>query len=242
MKRVLITAPARQEPKVFKEYLEGIDRLNVPEGYAVDTFFVINNCMELLPLLRRTDAYAIIDTDDRDYERTLDDHVWTFDNILNMSRLRNFTIDYALENGYDYWFSVDTDIILHPDTLKWLIGADKDIISEFFFTVSKGYNKWCNAWMYDQLSGMPVPLLDQPGTYRCGMTGACMLVKRKVLESGVNYTPIPNIRYALNGEDRHFCVRAACAGFEMWTDTHCTPDHLYTEKLYNDYMKRKEGR
>ena len=33
-----------------------------------------------------------------------------------------------------------------------------------------------------------------------GMTGACTLVKRKVFEAGVDYTPIPNIRKALRGE------------------------------------------
>ena len=75
-----------------------------------------------------------------------------------------------------------------------------------------------------------------PGLYRCGMTGALTLVKRKVLEAGVDYTRIPNIRSALRGEDRHFCVRAACAGFEMWIDTHCPATHLYTRKLYEDYM------
>ena len=68
------------------------------------------------------------------------------------------------------------------------------------------------------------------------MTGACTLVTRKVFEAGVDYTQIPNIRKALRGEDRHFCVRAACAGFEMWVDTHCPATHLYTREIYENYM------
>jgi hypothetical protein len=68
------------------------------------------------------------------------------------------------------------------------------------------------------------------------MTGACTLVKRKVFEADVDYTQIPNIYKALRGEDRHFCVRAACAGFEMWVDTHCPATHLYTEDEYNKFM------
>ena len=48
---------------------------------------------------------------------------------------------------------------------------------------------------------------------------------------------IPNIRQALRGEDRHFCVRAACAGFEMWADTHCPPAHLYTRDLYEQWRR-----
>ena len=71
------------------------------------------------------------------------------------------------------------------------------------------------------------------------MTGALTLVKRKVFEAGVDYTPIPNISQALRGEDRHFCVRAACAGFELWVDSHCPARHLYTRKLFEQYMAEK---
>ena len=76
----------------------------------------------------------------------------------------------------------------------------------------------------------------RPGLYRVGMTGALTLVKREVFEAGVDYTPVPNILRALRGEDRHFCVRAACAGFEMWVDSHCPANHLYTRRLYEQYM------
>jgi hypothetical protein len=71
------------------------------------------------------------------------------------------------------------------------------------------------------------------------MTGALTLVKRKVFEAGVDYTPIPNIYTALRGEDRHFCVRAACAGFELWIDSHCPAEHLYTRRVFEDYKARR---
>ena len=54
------------------------------------------------------------------------------------------------------------------------------------------------------------------------MTGACTLVKTVVFRRGVSYEPIPNIQRAFWGEDRHFCVRAAVLGVEMWLDTHTT--------------------
>ena len=72
------------------------------------------------------------------------------------------------------------------------------------------------------------------------MTGALTLVKRGVFEAGVGYAPIPNIRRALVGEDRHFSVRAACAGFRMYLDTHCPATHLYTEEEYQKF-KAREG-
>ena len=74
------------------------------------------------------------------------------------------------------------------------------------------------------------------------MTGALTLVKRRVFEAGVDYSRIPKINTALRGEDRHFCVRAACAGFGLWVDTHAPATHLYTRKLYDEYMKSKAGK
>lgn len=237
MKKILITAPARQETKIFKEYRDSIDSLVIPEGFTIDTFYVINDCQELIPCLHDTDAYEVFDTNEG-YFKTHNDHIWTDGNMRAMETLRNMTIRYALDHGYDYWFSVDTDLVLHPDTLRYLLEADKDIVSEIFWSTSKDIHYWCNAWMYDQGSGMPDEW-HNPGLYQVGMTGACTLVKRHVLESGVDYTHIPNIQRALYGEDRHFCVRAAVHGFELWVDTHCPAIHLYTETEYQKYMNRK---
>jgi len=238
MKRVLITAPARQDPKVFDEYRESVDNLIVPDGYEVSTFYVVNNCPELITHLRPSDHYIVRDTDEQ-YTKTHNDHIWTNSNMQTVGQLRNLTIDYALMNHFDFWFSVDTDIVLHPETLRTLIAADKDIVSEIFWSTSKDVHTWCNAWMYDQGSGM-LPEWHNPGLYQCGMTGACTLVKRKVLEAGVNYSYIPNIRKVLWGEDRHFCIRAVVHGFELWVDTHYPATHLYTEQLYHQYMLGKE--
>ena len=44
MIRVLIAAPLRQEPKIFREYQKGLDSLILPEGVTADRFFVVNDC------------------------------------------------------------------------------------------------------------------------------------------------------------------------------------------------------
>lgn len=236
MKKILITAPLRQETDIFLEYQKGLDALEIPEGYAVSRFFVVNDCREVIPFIENAE-WTETETGEA-YEKTGNDHLWTLDLMRKMSGLRNMTIRKMLDGGYDYWFSVDTDIVLDPRTLKTLIEADKDIVSEIFWTKAPSGFYWCNAWMADQSAGMPEDW-KKPGLYRCGMTGALTLVKRKVFEAGVDYTQIPNIRTALRGEDRHFCVRAACAGFEMWIDSHCPAEHLYTRSVYNDYMARR---
>lgn len=227
---VLITAPLKQARHIFNAYQDALDRLVIPSGVTVDRFYVVNDCNEIVGDI--LGDYEIANTGDL-YEKTAGDHIWTHANLTKMHGLRNRTVKRMLEGGYDYWWSIDTDVVVQPETLTALLDADKDIVSEIFWT-----NGWCNAWMADQAAGMPDEW-KKPGLYRCGMTGACTLVKRAVFEAGVDYSPIPNIIKALWGEDRHFCVRAACAGFGLWVDTHFPATHLYTEADYQRYMDRR---
>ncbi len=233
MKRILITAPLRQDADIFCEYQKGLDRLRIPDGYEAERYFLVNDCNEVIPHIRNA-RYDVTETGEV-YEKTGNDHLWTMDLMWKMGDLRNRTIREMLDGGFDYWLSADTDLILDPATLEWLIKADKDIVSEIFWTQAPTGKWWCNAWLQDQAVGMPEEW-HRPGLYQVGMTGALTLVKRKVFEAGVDYSRIPNIRMALRGEDRHFCVRAACAGFEMWVDTHCPATHLYTRQLFDEYM------
>lgn len=233
MKKILICAPLRQDADIFLEYQNSLDRLEVPDGFEVSRFFVVNDCDEVITEIRDAE-YIRVDTG-IGYEKTDCDHLWTKDLMWKMGDLRNMTVRKMLDGGYDYWLSIDTDLILDPWTLYRLIEADKDICSEIFWTQAPNGRYWCNAWMRDQSAGMDEEW-RKPGLYRVGMTGALTLVKRKVFEAGVDYSRIPNIEQALRGEDRHFSVRAACAGFEMWVDTHCPATHLYTRQLYEEYM------
>ena len=233
MKRILITAPLRQDVDVFQAYQDGLDRLEIPEDCEVSRFFVVNGCDEVIPYIRNAE-YVKAENGEA-YAKTHNDHLWTPDLMWKMGDLRNRTITEMLLYGFDYWLSADTDLILEPKTIVNLLAADKDIVSEIFWTQAPNGRYWCNAWMVDQSAGMTEDW-RKPGLYRVGMTGALMMVKRKVFEAGVDYTRIPCINTALRGEDRHFCVRAACAGFELWVDTHSPARHLYTRRLYEDYM------
>lgn len=238
MKRILITAPLKRDPKIFNEYQESLDRLVIPEGFSADRFYVVNDCPEVIPHIRNA-AYITHDSDPG--EEQLGDHLWTAPVLLRMCSMRNMTIRYMLSRGYDYWFSVDTDLILNRHTLEYLLAANKDIVAECFWTDGQ-QGQWCNAWMYDDgdVDNMWTTWA-KPGLYQIGGTGACMLVKRRVFEAGVGYAPIPNIRKALTGEDRFFCVRAACAGFDIWLDTNVPATHLFGQKEFDDYMRIKRG-
>ena len=226
MIKVLIAAPLRQDPKIFREYQKGLDQLIIPDGVQADRFFVVNDCPEVVPEIRDAEWIEVNSENVTIYH----DHIWTNDLVDRMAYYRNLTIRKALDGGYDYLLSVDTDLVLEPHTLQQLLEDQKDIVAGLFWT-----NGWSNAWMYDQAAGYD-PEWSKPGLYKVGMSGALILISRKVLEAGVDYTPIPVIHKALFGEDRHFCIRAVCAGFQIWGDSHCLPVHLYKEPDYRKYM------
>lgn len=233
--KVLITAPLKQDPRYFIEHQKSLDALIIPEGVEVSRYWVVNDCPECIPLING----EFIERNTGDvYAKTANDHIWSNDNLSKMHELRNLTIKYALERGFDYWFSVDTDLILRPETLQVLLEDDKDIVAEIFWTLGARGGWWSNAWMYDQAGGNHEKEWNEPGCYKVGGTGACILVKRRVFEAGVDYTKIPNIERVLWGEDRHFCIRAVCNGFDIWLDTKCPPEHIFTEKVYRDFMRR----
>ena len=154
--KVLIAAPLKQERHIFAEYQAGLDALIIPDGVTVDRFFAVNDCKSVIPDIRG--EYEVINTGDG-YKKTATTHIWTHDNLTKMHELRNACIRRA--EGYDYLFSVDTDLVLHPMTLLTLLAADKEIVSEVFWT-----NGWCNAWLYDQADGMPEEW-KTAGLYRC---------------------------------------------------------------------------
>jgi len=79
-----------------------------------------------------------------------------------------------------------------------------------------------------------------PGVYKVGGLGACTLISRNAISKGVSYDEIYNITFW--GEDRHFCIRAAALGIELFVDTHFPAFHIYrrsdlkTLGLYKKYL------
>lgn len=239
--KVLIGGPVRQDPDIFKEHLKSIRSLIVPAGCQVDIHFIFNDC-DLSGMLEDSETFEMINTND-EYICDEQTHRWTAENLNKMTPLRNNMLRRALEGGYDYYFLVDSDLVLKPNTLLLLMAQEKDLIAELFWTEGEpGSNFfWPNAWEYNQCETEKETVRNwiKPGIYQCGGTGACFLIHRRVIEAGVNYDPISNIR-GLKGEDRWFCIRAICHGFDIWLDNHCMPIHLYRRSIYEEYMRGEE--
>jgi hypothetical protein len=244
MKNILLVVPARQKDEIFKLHLESLNNLKVPEGVSLKRLFILHNSPNLTKLIPNDDNTTIqqIKTEDI-YTTDEDTHYWKHDNLAFITALKNGIFDYVRKSQNEYVFIVDSDLVLHPDTLINLYNAKKEIVSEIFWT------KWNkqdtvampNAWDLDHYSFLPDTLetYKQKGLYECGGTGACILIHRSVIDRNVSYNPITNLSFW--GEDRAFSIRAKCAGFSLWVDTNSPAFHIYRDSDIEEGRKVLEG-
>ena len=269
MIKVLIGTTVRQQPDILEEYLKSLKCL-YRKNIICDYFFIDDNVdiksKGLLKSFRENitenNVYVIeSDSSNIDYIKNENTHYWREELIWKVAKIKYIILKYDLKNNYDYFFLVDSDIVLHPATLQHLLSLKKDIVSEIFWT------KWNinstelpQVWLSDQYDLFYknrdekittnernkrtmdfIKKLKTPGVYKVGGLGACTLISKDALSKGVSYSEIYNIPFW--GEDRHFCIRAAALGIELFVDTHFPAFHIYrksdlkTLDLYKRYIK-----
>ncbi|MEW6172555.1 MAG: glycosyltransferase [Bacillota bacterium] len=251
MTRVLIASPVRQKPSILKEFLWSFDQLD-KTGLTVDYAFIDDND-EISDLLQQfaagRDNVCIFRAEEArsGYVCNETTHYWREDLIWKVAAYKNHFIQLARDEGFDFLFLVDSDLVLHPKTLVHLVGLEKDIVSEVYWTVwQPGSIPLPQVWVGDQYrlhhlgrgevldeneiarrQAEFLAMLQRPGTYKVGGLGACTLISRKAVSMGVSFSEIYNLGFA--GEDRHFCIRAVALGLELYADTHYPPYHIYRE-------------
>lgn len=249
--RILIGSTIRQTPEILEKFLESlneIDKANIITDYFfMDDNVNVDSTNLLQSFQEKTTSSITIEQGESVDEYICTDvtHFWKENLIRKVAEYKNKIIRYCHDNKYDYLFLVDSDLVLHPKTLKQLLDTGKDIISEIYWT------KWQNnsvelpqVWLYDQYSLIPkstfetltedesqlrysdfMEQLRKPGVYKVGGLGACTLISKKALDKGVNFDEVYNVSFW--GEDRHFCIRAAVLGFKLYVDTTYPAYHIY---------------
>ncbi|OAT80852.1 glycosyltransferase family 2 protein [Desulfotomaculum copahuensis] len=249
MPGVLIASPVRQKPVILKEFLWSLEHLETG-GLKVDYAFIDDG--EGRDLLRQFAAGRPVRIfpggEGADiYHRDENTHHWRESLIWKVAAYKDRLIRLARTEGYDFLFLVDSDLVLHPRLLSHLCTLGKDIVSGVFWTrwqpdliplpqvwegdqyrlYSTGRDENINEQETAHRVQEFLELLRHPGTYRVGGLGACTLIGKKALHAGVSFSEIYNLGFT--GEDRHFCIRAAALGLELYADTHYPVYHIYRE-------------
>jgi len=259
---VLIGSPVRQKPLILKEFLESLKELK-KDDLDVYYYFVDDNKDEessnLLFEFSKYEKNVIVHKAHNEDVYICDDitHNWKEQLIWKVADFKDSIIEHAKHKNFDYIFLIDSDLVLHPYTLKQLVSTGKDIISEIFWT------KWQpnapelpQVWMQDVYTQYNVSrgeVLNQyeinkrhqefisklriPGIYEVGGLGACTLISKYAIDKGVSFKEIKNLSFW--GEDRHFCIRAAALGLSLYVDTNHPAYHIYREKDINGVQRYK---
>ena len=250
---VLIGSCVRQNHLILRYFLDSLRDLRTA-GVSVDFFFADDNdegeSSLLLRHFRPLGAEVTVEAARGDRPAFVKDqvhHHWNEALVQRVAILKDRILSHGLRNGYTHVLLVDSDFVLHPETLLRLLQSGKDIISEIAWTRFRPQTvETPQVWLVDsytlytagrgerldeQEKGRRTQdflnMLRQPGVYRVGGLGACTLLSRRALARGVSFRDVYNVSFS--GEDRHLCLRAAALGFELYVDTHFPAFHIYRE-------------
>lgn len=259
---VLISAPIRQTPQILDLFLSQFLFLEkVNDKLKFFYYFIDDNkdcrSSELLTeFSKRVNEQnkcinCVVDKPEYCFSSLDYENKWNWEKIQKVGAFRNKILDYAKKQDMDYVFMIDSDIILHPNTVFELVEQKKDIITQLHWTeINGGIHP--NVWLYDfwdfayrrhygehisrakQLKRMQELFhkLDNETLFQVGGLCGCSLISRSALEKGIGYDQIYNLNTA--SEDYHFSVRAAALGILLYVYTNNPAFHIYTDELLSE--------
>jgi hypothetical protein len=250
---VLVGCPIRNRDWIAERYLQGIYNLNFDKKQIILYFLLNDSTDSTEQILKRFQQlhkheykdFIIDKVKNRipEYRRSISmnpnmanlywEKVYT-----NIANLRNKVIDKVLELQADYWFSVDSDILIdNPETLNILINEGKGK-----FVISGVINN-------DQLRNPHLPLQQAACNFlnfnehgkvyhitgwnytdliECCVTGAVCLYSCELFKQ------YPNIRFCYDrgGEDVGLGRKFQEAGLKMYVTPKVICNHVMAEGLF----------
>ncbi len=237
---IVTFTPVRVEPEILQRHLDHLTA--AATDHEVEHWFYDDNddprSIEILAeAVSSTSELRILPKADlgaTDYRRDGETHQWSDVAVSRIAQIKNHAIATFLETSTaGHLFLVDADVLVPRKAVDHLASLEMPIVSAVYWTQFTPDALFMpNVWDRDKYSFDSIESilrLALPGHHAVGGLGACTLIERRVLEAGVDFSPVPNLR--IWGEDRHFCIRAACAGFSLTADSCVTPFHIYRQDL-----------
>lgn len=244
---VLVGAPIFDGMKYcLKEFLDGVRNLS----YGNYEVLLVDNSRtnEFFEELKKESGVTVL-KDDTNEELP----------IKRLVSSRNKILEYAIENGYDYVFMLDSDVIAPQNAIEGLLECEKDIVSGLYWNnfMSSGVMKWLPVvWM--QITKEEFEIIRQKMNFAGASSfkdlqrhmtqkeaesgklfevlypsAGCMLLDKKVFREiryGVPEAPSGQI----GTDDIYFVQKAREAGFVPYCHTGFLCEHLVKGKYKKD--------
>lgn len=144
--RVLIAILAKQKEPMLPLYLRCIEALDYPKSAIVLYIRTNNNTDRTREILsewveRVRGQYAEIVMDDRDVVERVERygvHEWNAERFRVLAAIRQHSLDQALAQGCDYYFTADVDNFVRPGTLRELLALGLPIVAPLLRSVDGG--------------------------------------------------------------------------------------------------------
>ena len=221
--KILVGCPT-SEHKAYclKEYLEGVKNIN----YSVD--FVLVDNSENDEYYNKLKDLGVKVIKGKYFENARDRVIYS----------RNILRKYCLDNNYDYFLSLEQDVVPPKDVIEKLLKHEKDIVCGLYFYLGDDDKTLLPmVWVHHggefakRLSFDEVPENKLIETITCGL--GCVLIKKNVLEK---------VEFRYNKEkspwdDVWFCEDSRKEGFKVYVDTSVKCKH-YTKGMDWSKIKR----
>ena len=220
--RILLGCPTSDyKSYCLKEYLEGVNNLNYKH---FDLVLVDNSeTSDYYNKLKKLNIKVIKDK----YKESAKERI-----VSSRNKLKN----YFLNNYYDYFLSLEQDVVPPKDVIQKLMKHDKDICSGLYF---KEKDNELIPIMYvpykDEFAKLlkfeEIPENELVEVITSGL--GCVLIKRKVLEN-------IEFRYEKDKEpwdDVWFCEDARQKGFKVYVDTSVRCKHFIKGMKWDEIKK-----
>ena len=138
MYKILIGSPVKQKSAILKEFLQGLEAAEKGQ-HEITYYFVDDNTeaasSELLKQFAEKNEVIIKKGSSLfDAVADYDGHVWHATNLEKVTVYKNKIISHCIENGFDYLFLIDSDIVIDKRSMLQLLSDQVDIVSNVFWT------------------------------------------------------------------------------------------------------------
>jgi hypothetical protein len=224
MKKVFICSPVRNREWILNRFISHLKEMYVDDNIIIEYCFLINDCEDNSEKILLDNGFRVIKYDN--LHSTTESHLRGKYSYSHLANLRNILVEEFIKSDCDYFFSVDSDILVPKNGLTKLIDNNRDICSMILCNQPGKIGKRAhNIMNYDVKDSKYKHILswEKDSIIEVDLTGAVYLVKRSVLEDGVRYGFDPI------GEDAIFCKQAKIKGYKLFCDTSLKPIHVMSK-------------